>query len=166
MFTPCSFDTTQNKLDYYRGENCMKNFCLDLKEHATKTISYEKKTIAYKTKFIDCFRFMSSSLSNLVYNLSEELHCDKCIDCKSCLDYMSFKDDQLIFRCFECEKNYKKDFNKKLIKRFANTYEFCNEDINKFILLLRKGVYPYEYMDSWERFDEYHCLIKKLLIVV
>ena len=28
------------------------------------------------------------------------------------------------------------------------------EDINKFILLLRKGVYPYKYMDSWERFDE------------
>ena len=26
--------------------------------------------------------------------------------------------------------------------------------INKFILLLRKGVYPYEYMDNWERFDE------------
>ena len=21
-------------------------------------------------------------------------------------------------------------------------------------MLLRKGVYPYEYMDSWERFDE------------
>ena len=33
-------------------------------------------------------------------------------------------------------------------------YEFCNEDINKFILLLRKGVYPYEYMDIWKRFDE------------
>ena len=38
--------------------------------------------------------------------------------------------------------------------RFANTYRFCNEDINKFILLLRKDVYPYEYMDSWERFYE------------
>ena len=58
------------------------------------------------------------------------------------------------FRCFECKKNYKKEFNKELIKRFANIYEFCNEDINKFILLLRKGVYPYEYMDSRERFDE------------
>ena len=67
---------------------------------------------------------------------------------------MITKDDQLIFRCFECKKNYKKDFNKELIKRFGNIYEFCNKDINKFILLLRKGVYPYEYMDSWERFDE------------
>ena len=52
------------------------------------------------------------------------------------------------------KKNYKKKINKELIKRFANTYEFCNENINKSILLLRKGVYLYEYMDSWERFDE------------
>ena len=96
----------------------------------------------------------SCSLSNLVDNLSEGLHSDKCTDCKSCLDYMITKDDQLIFRCFECKKNYKKDFNKELIKRFANIFEFCNEEVTKFILLLRKGVYPYEYMDSWERFDE------------
>ena len=48
----------------------------------------------------------------------------------------------------------KRDFNKELIERFASMYEFCNKDLNKFILLLRKGVYPYEYMDNWERFDE------------
>ena len=66
---------------------------------------------------------------------------------------MSIKNNQLIFQCLEYKKNYKKDY-KELIKRFANTYEFCNGDINKFILLLRKGVYPYEYMDSWERFNE------------
>ena len=97
---------------------------------------------------------MSSSLSNLVDNLFEGIHCDKCIDYKFHLDYTSVKDDQLISRCFECNKNYKQDFNKELIKRFANIYEFCNKDINKPILLLRKGVYPYEYMDSWEKFDE------------
>ena len=45
-------------------------------------------------------------------------------------------------------------FNKELIKRFASTYEFCNKDLNKFILLLRKGVYPYKIMDNWERFNE------------
>ena len=42
----------------------------------------------------------------------------------------------------------------ELIKKFPNVYQFCNEDIKKFVLLLRKNVYPYEYMDSWERFDE------------
>ena len=41
----------------------------------------------------------------------------------------------------------------ELIKKFPNIYQFCNED-NKFVLLLRKGVYPYEYMDSWKRFDK------------
>ena len=92
---------------------------------------------------------MSTSLSNLVSNLSEGVHSDKCTDCKSCPAYMIIKDIQSIFRCFECKKNYKKDFNKKLINRFSSTYEFRNKDINKFILLLRKDAYPYEYMNSW-----------------
>ena len=98
---------------------------------------------------------MSSSLSNLVDNLSEGIHNNKCADCESCLDYVrSYKNEKLIFKCFNCEQYYKKKFNKDLIKRFASTYEFCNKDLNKFILLLRKGIYPYEYMDSWERFNE------------
>ena len=42
LFTHCSFDTTKNKFDYHRGIYCMKNFCQDLKEHATKIINYEK----------------------------------------------------------------------------------------------------------------------------
>ena len=43
LFTHCSFDKTKNKLDYYRGEDCMKKFCKDLRENATKIINYEKK---------------------------------------------------------------------------------------------------------------------------
>ena len=35
-----------------------------------------------------------------------------------------------------------------LIEKFPNTYQLCNKDLNKFALLLREGVYPYEYMDS------------------
>ena len=42
-----------------------------------------------------------------------------------------------------------KVFNKDLINKFANTYKFSNGDINKLILLLRKGFYQYEYKDSW-----------------
>ena len=71
---------------------------------------------------------------------------------------MSVKNDQLIFR-FLSLKKIQKDFNKELIKRFPNIYEFCYKDINKFILLLRKGIYPYKYMDSWKRFDEALLLI-------
>ena len=43
LFTHCSFDETKNKLDYYRGKDCMKKFCKDLRTHATKIINYEKK---------------------------------------------------------------------------------------------------------------------------
>ena len=269
FFTHCSFDKTKNKLDYYRGEDCMKKFCKDLREHATKIINYEKKDmipltkkeekhhnkqkvcyickkefdtddsdkkhhkvkdhfhytgkyrgaahntcnlrykilkeipivfhngstcdyhfiikelakefdgnfeclgektetyitfsvpikkeiknkdksieIIYKIKFIDSYRFMSTSLSKLVDNLAERLHNNRCVD------YMTTKDEKLIFTWFTCKKNYKKGFNKELIEIYANIYEFCNGDLNKFILLFRKDVYPHEYMDNWERFDE------------
>ena len=74
---------------------------------------------------------MSTSLSKRVDNLSEGLHNNRCVDCKSCLDYMKNKDEKVIFRCFGCKKNYEKDFNKELIKRFANTYNFCDNDLNK-----------------------------------
>ena len=67
---------------------------------------------------------------------------------------MLAKDDILIFRCFKCKKNYEIDFNKELINKFSSKYDFCEGDINKFVLLLRKGVYPYEYMDSWNRFNK------------
>ena len=110
--------------------------------------------ITYKIKFIDSFRFMSMSLSKLVDNLTEGLHNNRCVDCESCLDFIKTKNEKLILKCFNCKQYYEKDFNKQLIKRFANTYNFCNNDLNKFILLLRKGVYPYEHMDNWERFDE------------
>ena len=97
---------------------------------------------------------MSASLSSLANNHFDGIYNNKCTDCKSYLDYMLIKNDQSIFRCFECKKYYKKDFNNDLINRFASTYAFCNKDINKFILLLRKGVYPYEYMINWKRLDE------------
>ena len=35
-----------------------------------------------------------------------------------------------------------------------NKFTFPSNDINKFILLLRKGIYPYEYMGKWERFNK------------
>ena len=58
---------------------------------------------------------MSTSLSSLVDNLSEKIHSGKCKDCKSELDYMSFKNNQLIFQCLEC-KNIRR---KTLINLFC-----------------------------------------------
>ena len=45
IFTSCSFDESKNKINYYRGDDCMKKFCKDLREHAMKIINYEKKKI-------------------------------------------------------------------------------------------------------------------------
>ena len=74
---------------------------------------------------------------------------------------MSVKYAQLIFGCLRSKKNHKKYYNKELIKTFANIYQFFKKDINKFILLLRKCVYPYKYMDTWERFHETSFLDKE-----
>ena len=68
------------------------------------------KTITYRLRFIDSCRFMQDSLSNLVDNLSEVNN-----------------------------KNLKISHD-TLIKKFHNTYQLCDNDFDKFNLLLRKGV--------------------------
>ena len=97
---------------------------------------------------------MSTSLSKLVEKLTDGAHNDKCTNCKSNHCFVRTINETLLFECIDCGKEYKKGFNKELIKRFSNTCEFCDSDMDKFLILLRKGVYPYEYMDEWDRFNE------------
>ena len=97
---------------------------------------------------------MATSLSKLVDNLTENIHNDQCVKCKSNLCFVNAVNEILTFECIDCGKEYKKGLNKKLIERFSNVYEFSSYDMNKFMVLLRKGVYPYEYMDEWDKFNE------------
>ena len=232
LFTHCSSDRTKNKVDYYRGKNCMKKFCLDLREHATKIINYEKKEMIPLTKIEEkkrnkqevcyiCKKGSSTDDSNKKYHKVRD-HCHYTGKYRGAahnictLRYKIPKETLVVFHNgstydyhfiikdlaeefegeFEClGKNtekyttfsvlIKKEITKKdkngndkttemsyKIKfidsyRFMSTslsnlvsnlsegfHEFCKGDLNKFILLLKKGIYPYEYMGSWQRFDE------------
>ena len=135
------------------------------------------KNMSYILHFIDSTKFMASSLLNLVNNLSEGLHRIKCklehddkkyetcgIKYKYCdclLQYTNFKDDLIECKCLSCNKIYSKKLNEEFKKKIRNIFKFSNNNIKKFILLLRKGVYPYKYMDDWEKLNETTLLEKK-----
>ena len=93
----CEFDGNFECL----GENTEK--------YITFSVPIKKKMdITYKIKFIDSFRFMATSLSKLVDNLTDNIHNDKCIKCKSNLCFVRAINEKLIFKCIDCEKEYEK----------------------------------------------------------
>ena len=95
---------------------------------------------------------MQSKLSNLTDNLSEinNKDCKKCMERKkirSECEFIRLKNNRLNYKCKECNEKSAKSVN-DLIGKFPRMYKFCNGNLNKFVLLLRRDVYPYEYMDS------------------
>ena len=58
------------------------------------------------------------------------------------------------YKCLCCNKNYQHKFDERLKERVFNTYKFPNHDNIKFIILLRKGAYPYEFINNWEKIIE------------
>ena len=63
------------------------------------------------------------------------------------------KNNRLIYRCKKYKKEWKGPTN-KLVEKFPGIYQFCNGNFKKFVFPIRKSIYPYEYKDSWEKFDE------------
>ena len=121
--------------------------------HVDDLSEINKKIEKSENKFIYNFRSIQTSLTYLVNDLSEinnkklELENKSIDNFRSMLVSLSRLVDDL------------SEINKKILlielrEKFPNTYKFCNGDLNKFVLLLRKGVYPYEDIDSWEKFNE------------
>ena len=90
LFTYCSVGNNKSKHNFNRREGSVKNFCGDLKKHATKIINFKRrkhrvvdnffgdnqknksdKAVTHKIKFIHCVRFMSRLLSSLADNFTE-----------------------------------------------------------------------------------------------
>ena len=127
----------KGKLNFI-GDNIEKhiNFSVPIKKEGNN-YDGEKKIITYKLKFIDSVRFISDSLSNLVDNTAgvfNSLEAKSCIEkmkinSESCFD--GLKNNRLIYKCKEC-KEWKRPLN-KLIESFLITYQFCNENLNKFV---------------------------------
>ena len=120
-------------------------------------------------------------LSNPVKNLSEGIHSIKykyahddkkretCrIKYKYCdcfFEHINFKDDLIEYKCLCRNENYQHNSDEKLKERLFNTYKFSNHSNNKFIVLLQKGVYPYENMGDGEKFNETIFPEKDIFIV-
>ena len=99
-------------------------------------------------------RFMASSSSDLVDNLTEGIHKIRFKGCDCFFEYKSVKDSLRKHNCLSFNKDYTNKLHEALKKKFKNTFKFSNNDISKFVLLFRKAVYRYEYMDDLEKFNE------------
>ena len=102
-------------------------------------------------RFIDSFRFMASSLDKLASNLcgTSGIQCDKC---KGNMELINIPGDYIAsLGCERCKTKKKKDLDGELNFNHTSRFLECDE---KFRPMIRKGVYPYEYMDGWEKFEE------------
>ena len=113
----------------FKGEpNCIGE---NMEKYITFSVPIKKecddnKTITYKLRFIDSFRFMPTSLSELVGNLSGKFF--NSIICKTCMErektileccFVKLKNDRFINNCIECKEKYKKPVE-GLIKKFPS----------------------------------------------
>ena len=110
------------------------------------------KTIKHKIRFVDTNRLLTRSLDTCVNNLSTLFECD-CKNKSNQQIKLSHNDTNIISKCKSCLKRTNHDIH--LIKdKFNCISKLANNSIDNFKLLLRKGLYPYEYMDSFDKFKE------------
>ena len=110
------------------------------------------KVTPYNLRFIDSNNFMLGPLENHVNNLSKPYDC-VCKDKSKQQIKIKYDKVNIHTRCKTCTKRSKQSIQ-SLKNNFPSTFCLINGNIDKFILLLKKGVYPYEYMNDWKKFEE------------
>ena len=72
LVTRCSFDEKNNVIDYYRGKDCLKKFCQDLKNPAKSIADFEKKEMIKLTQeeqYKHCFKNIAFCVKNHFLNM-------------------------------------------------------------------------------------------------
>ncbi|XP_057297643.1 uncharacterized protein LOC130628676 [Hydractinia symbiolongicarpus] len=108
-------------------------------------------------RFIDSCQFMASSLEKLASYLigtnTAGMKCQQCAD--TCLEFKNIDDEYIAsFCCSSCESNTSKQLDKDRVKANTPAMSYYFSDNELFRLMLRRGIYPYEYMNGWRRFEE------------
>ena len=130
IFTHCSFDESKNKINYYRGDDCMKKFYKDLREHAMKIINYEKK------------KMMPLTTEEKIYHNKQKI----CYICKKEFDISNKKHHKVRDHCHYtgkyrgaahniCNLRYKVPKEIPLVFHSVSTYDYdfiINELVKEF----------------------------------
>ena len=104
-------------------------------------IGHENSNLRYKCKKCDRI-WLKPSLSSIASSISEinKKECKASIEkkhIKSEYNFMRIKDNKLSYKCKKRNKKWLKPVS-ELIRNFSSIYQFCNGDLNKFVLLLTK----------------------------
>ena len=146
LFTHCSFNKTKNKLDYYRSKDCVKRFCKDLREHATKIFNYEKKKMISLTKKDEIYHnkrkicyickkeFDTNDKKN--YKLRDHCHyAGKYGGAAHNICNLRYKIPKEIPIVFHNGSTYDHHFIiKELVKEFEGNFECLGENTEKYIM--------------------------------
>ena len=137
IFTHCLFDQTKNKLNHYRGKDCMKKFCKDLREHATKISDYEKKKMIHYNDQEICY------ICKKEFDKSDKKHCKVRDHCHYTGKYrgaahnicnLRYKMPKEITVIFHNGSVYDYHFIiKELVKEFDGNFECLGENTEKHI---------------------------------